>query len=606
MLQIVTGRFFKPGNPMRRNMVRDTLYTNCSFLPPDPVQLEVGRLLPPSLPSPISAVTVEVEEWLETVEDDGSESILVSTGGKELVDDLAFVLSFALDATFSRDHNLVHDLIEDAWEPTRRRDTPSAPLKRTFDPHTLVLEDAVADLDAFLLALIDLPQSQFERVMRAIRRMVRAVRGAVTDPTAAYTDIVTALESLSDPDVDAPVTWAQYPHGKAKLIDAALEAVSPEVVERIHQAILEADKVGARRRFIVSTMAQVSEEYFRSEAVGAEQPVRSTDLQRVLGVAYDIRSGNSHVLEELPRETWVFAGAETVDLVDSVPGGRSGLVLTIQGLWRLARHVVRNYVERADGDGGEDGTFPYRAHLPGRAVLKLSPELWIWHAESLGKDSALERFVGVLEVMAGVAAGRLEAPPDLRPLVEKAQRLAPGLAPSEERTALVAICAIWRAVMAPNLQPPGIDAFLEKYGGCLRTPGVTAFATSIVTGDAPWNSEALVRLADARDARRRRGKGGQSLPARFDSALQAAAAMALASEGQSEDAVRYAARAVEEMPGDPMVMEWEQLLRAGTVEELDLAALTIGPSHNPPDPASDLVDDALPDTTAADDVTTDA
>src|SRR5690606_11235690 len=135
-----------------------------------------------------------------------------------------------------------------------------------------------------------------------------------------------------------------------------------------------------------STMAHVSQEYYRSESVGAEQPVRSTYLQRVLGAAYEIRSGNSHVLEELPKETWVFAGAETVDLVNSLPGRRSGRVLTIQGLWRLARHVVRNYVEGADGDGGEDAMFPYRAHLPGRAVLKLSPELWIWHAESLGKD----------------------------------------------------------------------------------------------------------------------------------------------------------------------------------------------------------------------------
>jgi hypothetical protein len=216
MLQIVTGMYFQPGLPLRRTQHRATLYTNCVFLPAEPIQLEVGRLLPETGFKPIMTLTVEVDEWLEVNQRDGETLGLISTGGQDLIDDLSLVLSFAFDATFSADRYLVMSLVEDGTTPRRRYGTPSGLLTRTFDPGVVIREDDTNRADAFIRTLIDLPRSDFERALRAIKRMVLAIRRAATDPTAAYADVVAALESLADDRFTTPIAWDQYDGEKSK------------------------------------------------------------------------------------------------------------------------------------------------------------------------------------------------------------------------------------------------------------------------------------------------------------------------------------------------------------------------------------------------------
>lgn len=59
-------------------------------------------------------------------------------------------------------------------------------------------------------------------------------------------------------------------------------------------------------------MDNVSPEYFRTEAAGVVRPIRGADLERAVKLAYDIRSRNVHVLEDLPPEAWVLGdGADS-------------------------------------------------------------------------------------------------------------------------------------------------------------------------------------------------------------------------------------------------------------------------------------------------------
>jgi hypothetical protein len=100
MLQIATGMYFG-GRPMYETTHRGVYHSNATALRSDPVELPFGRLLFSSGLAPISAVTIEVVDRLPEVEEDGSGSFLVATGGTELLNDAA-VFSFWGNVTCSR------------------------------------------------------------------------------------------------------------------------------------------------------------------------------------------------------------------------------------------------------------------------------------------------------------------------------------------------------------------------------------------------------------------------------------------------------------------------------------------------------------------------
>jgi hypothetical protein len=188
MLQIVTGMYFRPGVSLNSTVHRAVLYTNRGFLRGDEVELPVGRFLPSTGFSLVSTVTLSVSERLEAVLPDGSNATLIATSGTELIDDLADVLSFALNAVFSRDHDLVHRLVGDQTAQRRRLSAPNQ-LRGTFDQLLFVTDAEIDDVRQFMTRLVALRRSEFEAAMKAIRRIVRAWQKVADDPTIAYTDI---------------------------------------------------------------------------------------------------------------------------------------------------------------------------------------------------------------------------------------------------------------------------------------------------------------------------------------------------------------------------------------------------------------------------------
>ncbi len=105
---------------------------------------------------------------------------------------------------------------------------------------------------------------------------------------------------------------------------------------------MEAERLGAKSRFLAFVQAHVSPEYFRTEAANALRPVRGPDFVRALRMAYDIRSRNVHVLEDLPPEAWMLG-----ERADTVSPPDMGIMLSLEGLARLSRHVIRSYVDSA-------------------------------------------------------------------------------------------------------------------------------------------------------------------------------------------------------------------------------------------------------------------
>lgn len=583
MLQIVTKMYFREGVPLHSTVQRAVLYTNRNFLRTDLVELPVGELAPSTTVGAVSTVTLSVTEHLEAELPDGERSTHIATSGIELIDQLADVLSFGLNSVFSRDSELVRKLVPSSLDGSRHS-SASKLFPTTFEPHRFVPDVELDELRRFMTRLLSLKRSHYEAAMRAIRRIVRATQRAVDDPTVAYVDLVVALESLSEGTSAPSPTWDRLDTRKRRLLDEALEAADRRVAERVRRAVMEAERLGAKSRFVAFVMSNVSPEYFRTEAISAGLPIRGADLERALKLAYDVRSHNVHVLEDLPPEAWVVGKpAETVE-----PPGM-GIMLTLEGLARLARHVVKSYVDRAPVE--VDETFNWRASLPGLLRMRAAPQYWIWNADGFGHGSADRYFSGFVGHLADTFAGHHEGVTDMRAVLERIEELLPGTAEGPVKTLMVAIYTLWHHVLAPSDHRPRGASILAEHEHLLQQAEVPSFVVGFFSGQLPdWTDDQWLALASARRADRTERRHLE-LPAGFDAALQVMAAERLTEAGRIDEARTLARFAVEELPGNEPLMAWEAGLAIGDASELDLRALVFGldagtgPSEEAPDDA---------------------
>ncbi len=573
MLQIVTKMYFREGVPLHSTVQRDILFTNRDFLRSATVELRIAELAPSTTSSAVSSVAVAVTEFLEAENEDGTPSILVATSGEELIDDLAAVLSFGLNAVFSRDTDLVRRLVLKSLAGPGRRH-PNELFRWTFDPGRFVSEEELDAFRAFFDSLLGLERNHYERAIRAIKRMVRAVQLAAEDPSVAYADLVVALESLSH-GIEVPLPdWERLDAKKRELFDGALEDADEKLAAQVREAVVQSERLGARSRFLTFVKQNIAPKYFRESSVGATAPIREADLDRALRVAYDIRSGNVHELEELPPEVWVLGGGS-----DTLSAPDLGLVLTLEGLARLARHVIRNFIE--DAPKGTDPTFDWRASVPGRVRVYLGASQWIGNADGFDDTSACRYLVGFIDEVIESLAGRSEGVADISAVLERIEDLLPGTA-GEARVCMLAIYGLWHKVLVPELHRPGAADFLKNHGASLEEPSLPAFLHGLLTNELPpWSADQWQQLAtERRQARERSGKLAMDLSPRLDAALQVLAAESLQAAARADEAREHVAYANGEAPGVAELIDWEE--RFGDPDlHIDLAAVVMSTKQSP-------------------------
>lgn len=251
-------------------------------------------------------------------------------------------------------------------------------------------------------------------------------------------------------------------------------------------------------------------------------------------------------------------------------------MLSLEGLSRVARHVVRSYV--ASAPTGTDTTFNWRAAIPGQMQAELAPQYWIWQPDGLTKDTAARYLDGFIRHLNDVKAGRAEGMPNMNGVLGRIETLVPGTAASPARTAMIAIYFLWHRNLPPENHRSGALSFLAKYQKALMAPSMTAFVTGLLTGPLPaWSDDEWLALATSRRQERATKKSAQPLPPELDAALLVMATHVLLDAGQKTAAAELAGWAVEEMPGHKPLCAWEASVAAGQPPiRIDLTALILG------------------------------
>lgn len=224
MFQIVQGMYFRPV-PLTNTTHRQVYYTNLSFQRNVIVDAPFGRLLPSTEFSGIHTLTVEAKEQLETMRLDGTPEVLVATGGDQLLDEIADVVSFCLNAVCVRDLDMARRLVATA---PGARFGPSAMLRQTFDADRQVSAEEIADLTSFVATLVG-------------------------------TLMVAALESLGIATTPRQATWEEYDPQKRARIDAAIEEMDATQQDRVRSGVLETRNISSLEKTMAPPLAQAGQ-----------------------------------------------------------------------------------------------------------------------------------------------------------------------------------------------------------------------------------------------------------------------------------------------------------------------------------------------------------
>jgi hypothetical protein len=141
---------------------------------------------------------------------------------------------------------------------------------------------------------------------------------------------------------------------------------------------------------------------------------------------------------------------------------------------------------------------------------------------------------------------------------------------------MVGLYCTWHRVVHPDHHRPDAERFMTAHAETLAEPSMVAFVSGLLCNELPeWTDDEWRDLGQARRAERA-SSSQLSLSPRFDAALHAVISEKLHLSGHAGDALRFAGYAIEELPGEPLLLGWEAALRDGTANELDITRVLTG------------------------------
>ena len=313
---------------------------------------------------------------------------------------------------------------------------------------------------------------------------------------------------------------------------------------------MEIEHVAARRRFLDFAFDHLKPSFIREEASGQENPIGRCDVPGVLNHAYALRSRHIHQLVELPKLlTAGFHNGETF-IVDRVT------MLTFQGMTRLVRHVIHEYVKRQAKVASE--VYDYRPERFGIVPVALAPKYWIGRVEDLNVTSGRDRLEGLLvEIAAGLHDGDDIEVTDLRNVLIEVAKLLPK-ASKAQRLPLLALYVIFDSLSSQEKKMPNLQQVLGTYRTEIESPSVEASIMYLLLGRMPnWPLEKHQAIHDA-FLRNQGNRATLRIPPILRSSLSLALAERYRGCGDEGNARKLISTAVENCPGHSHLRKIEE------------------------------------------------
>ena len=479
MLQICSGKLFQR-DVEYKNYLRGIIYTNLRFDRDITIDTAAGSLLPTSYLGKSNSVIYELEELIESSGQGAQPGVLISHGIDPYLLDFSAVLSFALNCTASVDHTLTDRLLSNK-RGVSTFSTPKKMVRRVFDEEIYCTESDEKLLIDFTKHLIGLERRTYLGVMRAIRTYVTGMHRISDDFVLAYTLLVASIESLTQDFDGHKPSWSDYDQRKRILIDSALSEASNETSEKVRNTLLDIEHTALSRRFKDFSLKYIKPSFYREEVQDILNPITSVDLPKALSFAYQARSQYIHNLKELPKQLTLVHHTDTYRIDNQT-------LLTIQGLSRLARHVITEFIMQQATVKHED--YDYLYERAGITSFRTDPRYWVG-IPNIHPNSGSRKLEGFLAQLASQMAGVSNSMvTDLTELLTELESSIDGLRKGD-KLPYIALYLIFNQLVPENQKMTNADNFILRFGKELTTPTPEALIFNLLSkGTTNWDIEA--------------------------------------------------------------------------------------------------------------------
>lgn len=385
MLQIGSGKLFKNGIG-RENCLKGVIYTNLSVFSEDKINTVAGSFLPTDSLSDPMTLLYEFCEKMEKKEI--RPGTIVSHGISSYISDYSTVLSFALNCIATPDHDLALRLKSNK-RGLLTSFSPQKIISRFFDSEIIVRKEEIDHFVSFVEHLHGLDRETYLGVMRSIRTFITGMHRVGDDLELAYTLIVASIESLTQDFDDFETSWDDLTEFKRNGLDLALKNASDEVKESVKATIISQEHTALSRRFKMFSQKHLTDSFFRDATAGVLIPIAKSDLKEGLNQAYVARSKYIHNLKELPRVLKCSGTTSEVSIINNKTW------FTLQGLSRLARHIITEFIYRQPTCQTQE--YDYFPECAGVMQVQVAAQHWIGKSKNFDPRSTPKRLEGFLQ-----------------------------------------------------------------------------------------------------------------------------------------------------------------------------------------------------------------
>ena len=536
MLQIASGKLFSK-NVEQSNDLRGILYTNLQMFGREPVETTAGRLIPTSHFQGVRALVFQLTELIEDPKVSGG---IVSHAIEPYLREIADVVSFAVNVTCTPDRDLAFRLISGNSGPLT--DVPPRGLvQRVFDEQVWCKDEEVTSLVQIVDDLMGMDRKSHLAALRAIGTYVTGLHRLADDLEVAYIMLVASIESLAQEFDDYDTEWADIDETKANRIDQALAHVGDETAQLVRAAILDTEHAKLSRRFCEFSLDHLTPSFFREDVQGIDYPVGRADLQAALPQAYDLRSRYIHSLTDLPNLLTISVSTREVALID----GR--MFMTFQGMTRLARHVITEFIRRSPKV--EKEPYDYSRERHGIIHVPVAPKYWLWNPDSLSPSSGRKFLEGFLQQVAEQFRDDEKlAITDIREVLAKIQKML-GQMNLEQRRPYLAMYFLFNELALGEAPMNNYARIRGRYAAELQGPSVESALVHLLLGTVPdWPLTDHQQIHDSYFREIGRSNSLNVSP-EFEAGLSLELAERYRTAGEIETALKLVTLAVDNFPG---------------------------------------------------------
>lgn len=405
MLQILSGKFYNKNHKIKRVNEKEIFYSNTKFL--SPLKTDIGK---------VESINLNYIE--------GISSYILNINGLlcERYNPLGFpqasnqfrlLLSFWFKSIFETDKTSIEKSCR-----TLPEDLGDELIPVKIIPEFYKLDKVSLDIDSFngfLKKMMNLSRDNYKSIMKSINSYVQAIKSVNYNLELSYSLMIFSIESLFQEFDDFEESWENYDKDIRINLDYLVKEyeIKPDDYEELKNTILKKEKQNLSNRFINFSIKNVSDSFFKEESESITNPIKKSDLHRILKNLYEIRSGYVHSLENFNKIEKINMSKFNSEVIET----ETEIFLTFSGLARLTHHILLNHVMSLESEGLEK--IDFSEELPHLLKVKPSPELWIHNENNFSPEHIDIYFTYFLSMLRNDKYNDLSQYPKLMYKIEK-------------------------------------------------------------------------------------------------------------------------------------------------------------------------------------------